>query len=164
MEILRLDPETVALRQIDPFVAGLLRQIPSETNPGDDENARGRLFSKPAGEQVETLNEEWKFYVEPGLRHLFQSANETVSQDLEGITKTKGNGEESYFLHIPVDHLEQWLNSLNQARLVMAAKNAFTEEELAGEFPAIINSARDINLLQIHFYASMQEIFIREIE
>jgi hypothetical protein len=166
MEIVRLDPQTVALRQIDPFTASLLRRIPSETDPGDDEIARERLFSKPVQEgQGKEFNEEWKQFIEPGIRHLFQSANETVFKDLKNMVETKdASGEEWYTLHIPVDHLEQWLNTLNQARLVMAARNAFTEQELAGDYPPIINSTRDMNLLQIHFYASMQEIFIREIE
>ncbi len=112
------------------------------------------------------MNEEWKQYVEPGLRHLFQSSNETVSMDLKNMRKTGDTPgeEESYTLHIPVAHLEQWLNTLNQARLVMAARNAFTEQELADEYPPIINSTRDMNLLQIQFYAALQEHFIREIE
>ena len=164
MEIARIDFQTVALREIDPFTASLLRRIPMETDPGDDEIARERLFSKPIqqdqGGQGKELNEEWKQYVEPGLRHLFQSSNETVSQDLKNMRKTgNADGEgESYALHIPVDHLEQWLNSLNQARLVMAARNAFTEQELAGDHPQVINSTREMHLFQIHFYAFIQEI------
>ena len=168
MEIVRFDPKTVAIRDIDPFAAALLRQIPGETDPGDDEAARGRLFSKPAeagrGSDAKELNEEWKQYVEPELRHLFQSANETVSEDLKHIRRTEdAGGAETYELHIPTSHLEQWLNTLNQARLVMAARNAFTDEELAGEYPATIDSERELNLFQIHFYAEIQENFVREI-
>jgi len=167
MEIVRLDPKTVAIREIDPFAARLLRRIPVEADPGGDRAARGRLFSKPAaggqGRQARELNEEWQQYVEPELRHLFQSANETVSDDLKNIKQTGSvGGVELYDLEIPIKHLEQWLNSLNQARLVMAARNGFTDAELDAEYPTIINSTRDMNLLQIHFYGFMQEYFVRE--
>jgi hypothetical protein len=163
MEIIRPDPQTLALRQIDSFAARLLRQIPLETDPGDDEIANERLFSKPMKEEGE-LTEEWRQYVQPELQHLFQSANETVAEDLRGLRKTHNEDEEErYSLDIPVSHLELWLNSLNQARLVMAARNAFSEEELAGDYPSSINSTRDMNLLQIHFYGSLQEIFVREL-
>ena|ERR1700677_306258 len=166
MEIVRLDDRTLALSQINAFAISLLRRIPLETDPGDDEIANERLFSKPVPEgQGSELNEEWKQYVEPGLRHLFQSANETVFQDLKNVKETgEVEGEESYALHIPVEHLEQWLNTLNQARLVMAARNAFTEEELSGFYPSIINTQREMNLFQMHFYAGLQEAFIHELE
>lgn len=164
MEIVRLDPKTVLLREIDPFAATLMRRIVLETDPGGDETARGRLFSKPMEGEGRELNEEWAQYVEPELRHLFQSANETVTEDLKALhqTDTAADGE-SYTLHIPVAHIEQWLNTLNQARLVMAARNAFTEAELAADYPSSINTTRDMNLLQVHFYALMQEFFLREI-
>lgn len=170
MEFVRLDPQTVLIRDIDPFAAELLRRIPLETEPGDDQAARGRLFSKPAeegrGRKARELNEEWRQYVEPELRHLFQSANETVSADLEHIRRMEHGADdgETYALDIPANHLEQWLNSLNQARLVMAARNAFTDEELADKYPSIINTPRDMNLFQIHFYGLIQEFLVHEIE
>ena len=64
---------------------------------------------------------EWKLYVEPELRRLFESATETVASDLQQL-----NGNEKPFanctLRIPVEHTDAWLNALNQARLVIAAK------------------------------------------
>ncbi len=169
MEIARIDPKTVVLRDINPFAAGLLRQIPLEADPGDDAAAHERLFSKPVGQGngklEKEISEEWKQYVEPELRHLFQSANETVSGDLKQIRQTGGEeGGEVYELSIPMEHLEQWLNTLNQARLVIAARNGFTEMELDGELPLMINSTREMNLLQMHFYGEMQHVFIHQIE
>ena len=170
MEIARIDPKTVLLRDINSFAAGLLRRIPLEADPGDDAAAHERLFSKPVvggkgGKLAKELNEEWKLYVEPELDHIFQSANETVSGDLKQLRQTGGDeGSETYELGIPVSHLEQWLNTLNQARLVIAARNGFTEVELDGDLPQMINSTRDMNLLQMHFYGEMQHVFIRHIE
>jgi hypothetical protein len=147
MDMARLDPDTVVIRDITPFAANLLRRIPIEADPGDDRAARGRLFSRPTaagqGRIGRELNEEWKQFVEPDLRHLFQTANETVFEDLKEIKPSREvSGIEFCELRIPMKHVEQWLNSLNQARLVMAARNAFTDEELDEEWPAAISIRR----------------------
>jgi len=167
VEIIRTNEETVEIRNIDTFFIELLRQIPDETDPGDDKIARGRLFTKPHDDPEDELNEEWETYVEPELRHLFQSATETVSQDLKRFEKTKKGeaGEDAeYSLSIPVGHIERWLNTLNQARLCLAMRNRFTDEELAADFSPIINSKRDMQLLQIHIYGFLQEAFLRELD
>lgn len=163
MEISRPDEKTVVIRRIDAFSAALLRQIPIMADPGEDPAVQGRFFSNPADESEAKLNEEWKTYVEPELRHLFQSANETVAADLSGIAKETEDGDGSLSLTIPVKHLDQWLNSLNQARLALAARNGFTEADLDAETPRLINSPRELCLLQIHFYGFLQEVFVREI-
>ncbi|HWB61388.1 MAG TPA: hypothetical protein VG733_18040 [Chthoniobacteraceae bacterium] len=172
MEIIRTDPETLAIRGINAFAASLLRRIPFEADPGGDAAARARLYTKPTqtgqGRHAKELNEEWAQYVEPELRHLFQTANETVFEDLKQIHKTgrehDDHNEETYEMVIPVVHIEQWLNTLNQARLVMAARNGFTDEELESDFPMVINSTREMNLFQIHFYGNLQAFLIQEIE
>ena len=70
---------------------------------------------------------------EPELRRLFQSATETVAADLQQL-----NGNEKPFanctLRIPTEHADAWLNALNQARLVIAAKNNFNEGELCDHY------------------------------
>ena len=164
VEIIRLNDRTVEIRHIDSFFAGLLRQIPDETDPEADEKSSERLFSKPMENPTDGFNEEWETYVEPDLRHLFQSSTETVTKDLESLKKEETGGEPEYSLEIPVSHLDQWLNTLNQARLVLATRNRFTDAELSAEFTPIVNSQRDMNLLQIHIYGFLQEIFLREIE
>jgi len=164
VEIIRVDDKTVELRNIDAFFVELLKQIPGETDPGDDKIAHGRLFSKPTDDPEDELNEEWETYVEPGLRHLFESATETVSKDLERFEKIVMEGVTEYSLSIPVDHLDQWLNTLNQARLSMAMRNRLTDEELAADFSPVINSKRDMQLLQIHIYGFLQEMFLRELD
>ena len=102
-------------------------------------------------------------YVEPELRRLFQSATETVAGDLEQL-----NGDEKTFanrtLRIPAKHSDAWLNALNQARLVISAKNNFTENELNDHFRSPIGSRRDLSLFQVNFYGFLQEFILREIE
>jgi len=160
MEIVRVNDTILELRSIDPFFAELLRQIPDETDPRDDTIATERLFSRPVEDPTDEVNEEWKEYVEPELRHLFESATETVAGDLKAL---KGNDNE-FSMQIPVKHLPHWLNTLNQARLSLAMRNRFTDEELSAEFSTVINSRRDMHLLQIHIYGFLQEMFIRELE
>ena len=106
--------------------------------------AEQRIFSAPAADPKEKkLCEEWKSYVEPELRRLFQSSIETVTSDLVQL-----NGNEKSLrnctLRIPLDHADAWLNALNQARLVIAAKYDFSESELNDHYHSPVGSRRDL--------------------
>jgi hypothetical protein len=138
MEICRHNDQ-IEISELDPFLAELLRQIPASASPDGVPTAEQRLFSSPTNGKEPELCAEWKQYVEPELRRLFQSATETVAADLEQL-----NGNEKSLanrtLHIPAKHTDAWLNALNQARLVIAAKNNFTELELSDHFRSPIGS------------------------
>lgn len=150
------------LREIDPFLAELLRQIPESADPGENEAARRRIFSAPAAESEQELCREWKQYVEPELRRLFQSATETVATDLQQL-----DGKRRPFancaLRIPLANAESWLNTLNQARLVIASKYGFSDEELCDHYRSPMGSRRDLSLFQVNFYGFLQECILREI-
>jgi hypothetical protein len=149
------------ISELDPFLAELLRQIPSSTKPGGVRAAEDRLFSRPTTPDEADTCVEWKLYVEPELRRFFQTATETVAQDLEQL-----NGKEKPFanrtLRIPADHADAWLSALNQARLVIAAKSEFTESELCDHYRSPIGSRRDLSLFQVNFYGFLQEFILRE--
>jgi len=159
MEIFR-EGEILQISNLDPFLAELLRQIPLSTNSEGAPEAEARLFSKPSAEKE--ICSEWKSYVEPELRRLFRSATETVAADLAQL-----NGNEKSLrnrtLRIPLEHADAWLNALNQARLTIAAKNKFTEDELNDHDRSPIGSRRDLSLFQINFYGFLQEFILREI-
>jgi Domain of unknown function (DUF2017) len=159
MEICRRQ-DKIEISELDPFLAELLRQIPASTNPEGESAAEARLFSAPA-EPGTGLGKEWKLYVEPELRRLFQSATETVTEDLKQLC-----GDEKKFanrtLRIPTEHADAWLNALNQARLVIAAKNKFTDGELC-DYRSPIGSRRDLSLFQVNFYGFIQEFILREV-
>lgn len=160
MEI-RRHGEHLEISDLDPFLAELLRQIPESTNPDDAEAARQRIFSLPAPSSEREICAEWKLYVEPELRRLFQSATETVAGDLQqlnGSTKVFAN----CMLRIPTRNAEAWLNALNQARLVIAAKYNFNESELCDHYRSPIGSRRDLGLFQINFYGFLQEFILHE--
>ena len=84
MEICRQN-ESLEIRELDPFLAELLRQIPDSVDTKNSPAAEERLFSAPAGAEEKEFRSEWKLYIVPELRRLFQSATETVRQDLEQL-------------------------------------------------------------------------------
>jgi len=153
----------IEISELDPFLAELLRQIPASANPDGAPAAEQRLFSSPTNDKETELCAEWKMYVEPELRRLFQSATETVAGDLEQL-----NGDEKTLanrtLRIPAKHSDAWLSALNQARLVIAVKNNFTENELNDHYRSPIGSRRDLSLFQVNFYGFLQEFILREME
>src|SRR5881394_689827 len=161
MEICRQD-QALEIRELDPFLAELLRQVPESAQPKDSAAAEERLFSAPAAPTEKDLCAEWKVYVVPELRRLFQSSTETVRQDLEQLHCTK-KPFANCTLKIPLAHADAWLNALNQARLAIAASNNFTEHELADHFRSPFGNRRDLGLFQVNFYGFLQEFILREI-
>jgi len=162
MEVVR-NNGTLEISEIDPFLAELLRQIPTSANPEAVPAAEQRLFSAPAAPDEKEFCAEWKVYVEPELRRLFQSATETVASDLKQLAeqdKPFANGS----LRIPQEHSDAWLNALNQARLAIAAKYAFSEAELCDYYRSPIGSRRDLSLFQVNFYGFLQEFILREMD
>lgn len=154
---------SLEINEIDPFLAELLRQIPGSTRPDSVPAAEQRLYSAPAGPNEEEFCAEWKIYVEPELRRLFQTATETVEADLRQLAEN-GKPFANSTLRIPHQHSEAWLNALNQARLAIAAKFDFTEAELCDHYRSPIGSRRDLSLFQVNFYGFLQEFILRAME
>ena len=73
MEICRQN-ESLEIRELDPFLAELLRQIPDSVNTKNSPAAEERLLSAPAEAKETEFRSEWKLYVVPELRRLFQSS------------------------------------------------------------------------------------------
>lgn len=151
------------LSEIDPFLAELLRQVPESGDAHENPAAKERLFSAPGADSEKEMRKEWKLYVEPELRRLFQTAQQTVAADLQQL-----NGKRKPFanctLRIPLANADAWLSALNQARLVIAAKNSFSEAELCDHYRSPVGSRRDLSLFQVNFYGFLQECILREIE
>ncbi len=162
MEI-RRHADVLEISELDPFLAELLRQVPESANPEGTAAAEERLYSLPTADSDPAMCAEWKLYVEPELRRLFSTATETVSADLQML-----NGSAKPFanctLRIPTQHAEAWLNALNQARLVIAAKYAFTDGELSDHYRSPIGSRRDLGLFQVNFYGFLQEFILQEMQ
>src|SRR4029077_9092412 len=78
MEISRHNDQ-IEISELDPFLDELLQYIRRSTSPDGVPTAEQRLFSSPTNGKEPELCAEWKQYVEPELRRLFQSATETVA-------------------------------------------------------------------------------------
>ena len=161
MEICRQN-EALEIRELDPFLAELLRPIPESAQPKDSPAAQERLFSPPAVPDEKVLCAEWKLYVVPELRRLFQSATETVRQDLQQLRCTN-KPFANCTLRIPIAHADAWLSALNQARLAIAATYQFNDHELC-DYRSPLGSRRDLSLFQVNFYGFLQELILREME
>src|SRR5215471_13405653 len=81
MEIRRRKNQ-IEISELDPFLAELLRQIPASANTESAPGAEQRIFSPPTNGNEAEFCDEWKMYVEPELRRLFQTATQTVGADL----------------------------------------------------------------------------------
>lgn len=144
---------------INPLLADVIRQIPAAADPEENSNAKARLFPSPGPENSE-MTADWREYVKPGLAEQFGEAREVVAKDLhEGM-----QGDQNFALRVPLEHTDAWLNGLNQARLVLAAKHDFSEEELTDELPPELTSQRELALYQIAVYGWMQELLLTTFE
>ncbi len=162
MEVFR-NNGTLEISEIDPFLAELLRQIPESTQSESLPAIEQRLFSAPIATEEKEFCADWKAYVEPQLRRLFETTGETVKTDLRQLA-VEGKPFANCALRIPMAHSEAWLNVLNQARLALAAKFDFTEAELSDHYRSPIGSRRDLSLFQVNFYGFLQEFILRELE
>lgn len=161
MEICRQN-DFLEVRELDPFLAELLRQIPDSAQTKDCPAVEQRLFSPPAAAEEKDLCAEWKLYVVPELRRLFQSATETVRQDLEQLQCTE-KPFANCTIRIPLAHADAWLSALNQARLAIAASYEFSEHDLSDHYRSPLGSRRDLGLFQVNFYGFLQEFILREV-
>jgi Domain of unknown function (DUF2017) len=161
MVIRRSGDNAIEFARVESLESELLSQIPVLGETGGDARAEDRLFSSPAEPSEEQFLRDWAEYVQPELRYLFQSSRQTVATDLEKSWEKSGRFGR---LVIPLDHAEAWLNALNQARLVLATRFDFTDEELSFHTIPRSLSKRDLILVQINFYAAVQERIIDILE
>ncbi len=160
MQISRLDTRTVALTQLNAVCCTLLRQIASSADPGENGPARARIYPAPTGGREPDADRDWREYVEPDLRRLFQDALDVVEEDVKKLAPE--GRRQGHALRIPVKNLEAWIHALNQARLAIAARNDFAEPDMDGRVP-VEGDARALALFQVHFYGFLQECFLREL-
>lgn len=159
MHFLYDDVGSFVISGVEEPLQQILAAIPLAAQPGDSVPAKERLFPEPAtGKDAAEISEEWREYVEPGLRHLFEEAVVTVAADLKQL---EGGGET---LTIVRQNIDAWLNTLNQARLVLAARFNVTEADMDGPASHLLTSDRDFALFQIYFYGALQEFMIQGID
>ena len=156
MRILRQEDGSFLVSHVEAHLHDVLKAISSAAEPEESAAAHERLFPMPVADSDKVVCEEWEEFVQPGLRHWFENAVVTVDGDLEPLD------EKNSFV-IPAAHVDAWLNALNQARLVLAAKFGITEEDMEHD-SAPLEDERDFVLFQIHFYGFIQECLVMGID
>lgn len=150
----------LGFRDIPPVLAEILRQVPTCSDL-EDEAVEARLFPPPTEDPLEEgARDDWKAYVQPELHDLFQTSRQTVDADLRGL-KEEGD---FFTVEFSSKHVPAWLNALNQARLALAAQHNFDEGELSQPGPLQITNEKELALLQINFYAAVQQWLIETLE
>jgi hypothetical protein len=175
------DPAALVFEEIEPFFLEMFRELPADSDPGDHPAARARLFSEPMSEAEDgdEFIDDWKSFVEPGIRELFLSARDIVVEDLQVVaapsapSARKGSPAIGSFdpaafvptertLRVPKAHLEAWLRILNQARLVIAARHGFDERAMQRErpFPPFA-TPQERDMFKVNFYDDLQQLFMQ---
>ncbi|MBU3664332.1 MAG: DUF2017 family protein [Chthoniobacterales bacterium] len=158
MRFLRTDTGVVELREMHPFFAGLVAELPRVA--ARHEKAQSRLYPDPAGDGADQeLRRDWEEHVRPGLEKLFAASREIVAGDVASMRPD----QEDNRLVIPRDHIDAWLNALNQARLAIVEENGFVEADLDHREPPDLGTPRGLLLLKVHFYAHLQELLVEAI-
>ncbi len=149
--------------RIHPLLGELLQAVaidPWERYP----DGSMRLLPSPGqSEDLEDLRLDWQDHVQPGLRHHFDLERAVVSEDLACMIQRKGKIP-SWTLEISPDHSDAWLTTLNALRLALAEEHRFTEKDLSGKTPSDLETERGLALMQVNFYAFIQECLLQAIE
>jgi hypothetical protein len=160
VEIRRTAEGGVVVSGLDRVLYGVLRGVPDAADPRGNGRALDRLYPPPADSEEGQLVNDWHEFVQPDLQHLFESANETVRRDLAHAS----DSSDGMTVRIASEHVGAWISSLNQARLVLAARHNFQEADMDSELPLAPLTPRDFALLQIHLYGFIQESLIRLVD
>src|SRR5688572_3110751 len=118
MQLRLLDGDDILVEQIGSVVLRMLCSIAVSANVAPGSKGAARLFSSPTRGVHPDFDEDWKEFVQPDLRVLFQSCLEVIADDLRALAPA--GGLPPYSLRIPAPHLRSWIHGLNQARLAIA--------------------------------------------
>lgn len=155
MRLHRISADVWEIRGIPPFCERMLRDLPHLASLHDD--ALERLYPDPVGSDGPgELLDDWREHVRPGLEKLFADSRGIVS---EGLASLEPRGGE-FHLTILAAGFDAWLNVLNQARLTIAEREGFGEEDLNHEAFPDISTPRGMDLLRMQFYAHLQEMLL----
>lgn len=136
--------QTIAVDPWERYPDGSARLLPS---PGEDEE----------------LRQDWEDIVQPELRRHFGSERASVIEDLARLKQGKGKNP-AWSLEIPLGHVDAWLTTLNTHRLALVTEHQLTEHELAEKSETDFSTERGFALMQVNFFAFMQECLIRGME
>jgi hypothetical protein len=161
MLIRRRHDSTLEFFDVEPIEMELLREVIPLVESEEQGALGSRLYPPPAPESETELIQDWTELVQPELRRLFLSARQIVKEDLATVRHARsGHGQ----FKVKIEHADAWLNTLNQVRLILAEHYQYTEKELSGRKLPRAFDKRELVLVQINFYAAIQERIIELLE
>jgi hypothetical protein len=146
--------------KIHPLLAGMLQAV--AVNPWE-RYPEGSVRLLPSPGQDEELLQDWEDLVQPDLRRHFNSERSVVAEDLSQLKQGKEKNP-SWSLEIPRDHSNAWLTTLNAHRLALVSEYHLSEADLAEKREPDFSSELGFALMQVNFFAFMQECLIQGIE
>jgi hypothetical protein len=158
LRVRALDQKRVRISGLHPFLANCLVELPHILEQRDAPAAHARLFPDPTRDDA-NANREWQQIVAPELRHLFESAGETVARDLTTL-QPEVRHQEYLQITFPAEHVNAWMNALNQARLILGELYAVDERDFE-----LLNlgqpTAKTIAVLKIQLLGDLLYLFVR---
>lgn len=124
-------PEILTLRETGPAQARLYPDV----QPGHAEE-----------------NLQWHETMDDDLRHLFESASDTLARDLDAVEGDR--------VRFPEKNLPAWMSAINQARLILGEVHAIREADMARR-DLNVKSPRDLSILHVHMLGALLEALIR---
>jgi len=141
---------SLLLTGLDEFLTTLIRDLPRMGLP--EPCSESRLFPNLTGGRQPEADAEWAEFVRPELEAQFEWNRDRVEEDCEKI-RLEGSGV--FQLAIPKENALAWVHSLNQARISLAAKFCFTEEQMEEGFAD--GGPERVAMFQMQFYGMLQE-------
>jgi len=157
MRLSLLPDGIISFTQMHPLEANALLSIPQNADPTEIPEAEDRLYPRPLDESsrgdvdpIEAIvtEEDWKEYVVPELRELFDGSMERVKESLKQLGPApqeklddddeddeddedddaeKKSSPANFALKISTEIAEDWYRAMNQARLVMSQKSLWID-------------------------------------
>ena len=153
MRLSLLPDGIISFTQMHPLEANALLSIPQNADPTEIPEAEDRLYPRPLDEAsrddvdpIEAIatEEDWKEFVVPELRELFDGSMERVKESLKQLgpapqeeleddeeEEDQDDDEKSphanFALKISTEIAEDWYRAMNQARLVMSQKSLWID-------------------------------------
>lgn len=149
--------------RIHPLLGELLQAVAMDPWERYPEGSARLLPSPCESEDLEDLRLDWQDHVQPGLRHHFDLERAVVSEDLACMIQQTGKIP-SWTLEISTDHSDAWLTTLNALRLALAEEHRFTERDLSEKTHSDLETERGLALMQVNFYAFIQECLLQAME
>lgn len=154
----KLGSGAFVLRDLPPLITQALQRLPEIL--ADDAPGIARRASPDAYVDDAERNEEWRRFAAPELRHLFVSAREIVTRDLEGLKRGRGLARRGWRLEIPPEHLTAWLSSLAAARVALGEAHELDAAMLEKELPPVLTSQAERATLLIHLLGWVQGLLV----